>query len=34
MELDMIDNMAHPTAHNLVIFVGGSYRMEVRKGKG
>jgi hypothetical protein len=32
LELDMIDNLAQPTACNFVVMVGGSYRMEVGKG--
>jgi hypothetical protein len=29
---DMIDNLAQPTACNLMLLVGGSFRMEVRRG--
>jgi hypothetical protein len=32
LEPDTIDNLAQPTICNLVIMVGGSYRMEVGKG--
>jgi hypothetical protein len=32
LEPDTIDNMAQLTTYNLVVMVGGSYRMEVRKG--
>jgi hypothetical protein len=31
LESDTIDNLSHPIARNLVVLVGGSYRMEVRK---
>jgi hypothetical protein len=31
LELDMIHNLTHPTACNLVIKVGGNYRIKVRK---
>jgi hypothetical protein len=33
-ESDMIDNLAHPIACNLVVLVRGSYRMKVGKGIG
>jgi hypothetical protein len=32
IEPDMIDNLAQPTAHNLMLLVGGSFRMEVERG--
>jgi hypothetical protein len=32
VELDTIYNLAHPTACDLVVVVGGNYRMEVDKG--
>jgi hypothetical protein len=32
IERDTIDNLAQPTACNLIFFVGGSFRMEVRRG--
>jgi hypothetical protein len=31
LEPDTIDNLAHPTACNLAVMIGGSFRMEVRK---
>jgi hypothetical protein len=32
MEPDIIDNLAQPTACNLVLMIRGSFRLEVRKG--
>jgi hypothetical protein len=32
IEADMIDNLAQPTACNLILLVGGSIQMEVRRG--
>jgi hypothetical protein len=32
IEPDTIDNLAHPTACNLILLVRGSFRMEVRRG--
>jgi hypothetical protein len=32
IDLDTIDNLAQPTAYNLMLLVGGSFRMEVRRG--
>jgi hypothetical protein len=32
IEPDTIDNLAQPTTCNLILLVGGSFRMEVRKG--
>jgi hypothetical protein len=32
IEPDTIDNLAQPIAYNLILLVGGSFRMEVRRG--
>jgi hypothetical protein len=32
IEPDMIDNLAHPIACNLILLVGGSFQMEVERG--
>jgi hypothetical protein len=32
LELDNIDNLAHPTTSNLIVLVGGGYLKELRKG--
>jgi hypothetical protein len=32
IEPDMIDNLAQPTACNLILLVGGSFQIEVRRG--
>jgi hypothetical protein len=29
---DMIDDLAQPTGYSLILLVGGSFRMEVRRG--
>jgi hypothetical protein len=31
IELDTIDNLAQPTSCNLILLVGGSFRMEVER---
>jgi hypothetical protein len=32
IESDMIDNLAQPTTCNIILLIGGSFRMEVRRG--
>jgi hypothetical protein len=32
IEPDMIDNLAQPTACSLILLVGGSFRIELRRG--
>jgi hypothetical protein len=32
IESDMIDNLAQPTACSLILLVGGSFRIELRRG--